>query len=309
MSFDSNSLERVTRRRFLQATGVSAVAAGASSSAQHLIRADDERHSKLLREVGVTTSSMSGHLRNNPAKGQFNLLELPKIMRDELDMRVIDLNTTSLGSVDKTWLDRVRKSVDDAGCVLTNLKMNQRGVNMGSTDGELRKHSLTVYKKSIDAAAALGIPWARPLPVKDRPDMPTLVDSYRELFDYGADRNVRILVENYAWMESDPLSVVNLIKQIDRDVATSPDTGNWKDDSVRFPGLTATFPLAVTCDFKARKLGPNGEHELYDLERCFRVGWNSGFRGPWCLEHANADRKILFRELALLRDRLKGWMS
>ena len=92
-------------------------------------------------------------------------------------------------------------------------------------------------------------------------------------------------------------------------VAVSPDTGNWKDDTVRYAGLAAAFPFAVSCDFKARKLGPNGEHTLYDLKRCFEVGWKTGFHGPWCLEHANADRDVLFRELALLRDMLRKWMK
>ena len=32
----------------------------------------------------------------------------------------------------------------------------------------------------------------------------------------------------------------------------------------------------------ARQLGPNGEHELYDLKRCFSIGWQAGFRGD-CL--------------------------
>ena len=48
-------------------------------------------------------------------------------------------------------------------------------------------------------------------------------------------------------------------------------------------------------------------HPAYDLQRCFQIGWEAGFRGPWCLEHANRDRAALFRELALLRDRLRAW--
>ena len=135
------------------------------------------------------------------------------------------------------------------------------------------------------------------------------VASYRELADYAAQRNIQMLIENYGWMESDPESVPKLVKAIDRNVAVSPDTGNWKDTSVRYKGLAAAFPLAVSCDFKARKLGPKGEHELYDLKRCFEVGWKTGFHGPWCLEHANANREVLFRELALLRDMLRGWMK
>lgn len=296
----------VTRREWLSvatATGTSLLVPSRMSAAQ---RPDTDR---LKGEVGITTSSFSRHLVARPGKGQFSLLELPRILRDELDMRVIDLNTTSLGRQDPKWLEQVRSAVEDAGCILTNLKLNQRGLDMNSPDKDVRTKALTAYKQSINAASQLGIRWARPLPLKDRPDMAIHVASYRELADYAADRKVQMLVENYGWMESDPQSVVKLIKAIDSDVAASPDTGNWKDDSVRFPGLAATFPYAVTCDFKARQLGTNGEHPLYDLKRCFQTGWDAGFRGPWCLEHAHADRKQLFRDLSLLRDMLRMWMS
>ena len=54
--------------------------------------------------------------------------------RDELGMRVIDLNTSSLGSQEPKWLEKVRTAVADAGCVMINLKLNQRGLDMNSED-------------------------------------------------------------------------------------------------------------------------------------------------------------------------------
>jgi hypothetical protein len=298
-----------TRRTFLQSTAVSAAATitlPRGLAGENSTTADKSR---LAGEVGITTSSLSGHIASRRTKSKFTLLELPRIMRDELDMRVIDLNTATLASEEPAYLDKVRAAADKAGCILTNLKLNQRGLDMNSRDKDVRDKALAIYKKSIDAAARLGLKWARPLPLKPKPDMAIHVASYRELADYAAERNIQMLVENYGWMESDPESVPKLVKAIDRNVAVSPDTGNWKDNSVRYEGLAAAFPLAVSCDFKARKLGPNGEHELYDLKRCFEVGWKTGFRGPWCLEHANSNRDDLFRELALLRDMLRGWMK
>ena len=274
-----------------------------------LLQKEKQKKNPLSGEVGITTSSLSGHLTARPTQGKFTLLELPKIMRNELDMKVIDLNTSSLASNDPAYLEKVRKAADDAGCILTNLKLNQRGLDMSSRDKTVRVKALSEYKRSIDAAGRLGLKWARPLPLKDRPNMKLHVAAYRELADYADDRKVQMLVENYGWMESDPDSVVKLIKAIGKDVAVSPDTGNWKNNDIRYQGLKKTFPLAVSCDFKARQLGPNGEHKLYDLKRCFEIGWKTGFRGPWCLEHANPDRKTLFNELALLRDMLRKWMK
>ncbi len=263
----------------------------------------------LKRQVGVTTSSLSGHLAAKPKPGQFSLLELPRILRDELDMRVIDLNTSSLASQEPDYLDRCRAAAEKAGCVFTNLKMNQRNLNMDSADGAQRAEALREYKRSIDAAARLGCRWARPLPRAQRPDMRIHVAGYQELADYAAKRHVQMLVENFGWMQADADSVPQLIKAIGRNVAACPDTGNWDSQALRRAGLAKAFPLAVTCDFKARALGPKGEHELYDLHECFQIGWSAGFQGPWFLEHAHRDRKQLFRELALLRDMLRDWMK
>ncbi len=282
------------------------------SAASHSAFAADKRKpadEKLAGEVGITTSSLSGHIATQPATGKFTLLELPRIMRDELDMCVIDLNTSTLKSVDAKYLELVRRAADECGCVLTNLKMNQRGLDMNSREKSVRDRAIEAYKRSIDAAARLGLRWARPLPLKERPDMKIHVSGYQELAEYAADRDIQMLVENFGWMQSDPESVVRLVKAIGHDVVACPDTGNWDSNEIRYAGLAKTFPLAVTCDFKARQLGANGEHALYDLKRCFEIGWKAGFRGPWCLEHANQDRKTLFRELAMLRDVLRGWMK
>ncbi|MEQ8786249.1 MAG: TIM barrel protein [Pirellulaceae bacterium] len=296
--------EQLDRRGFLAGSAAVAMAATCPLYADEKPAADE-----LALQVGITTSSLSPHVAARPAPGKITLLELPRMLRDELDMRVIDLNTSTLASSEPKYLDRVREAADKAGSMLTNLKMNQRNLDMNSTDDEVRRHALKQYKHSIDTASRLGCRWARPLPQQPKPDMRIHVDSYRELAEYAAERDVQMLVENYGWMSDDPESVPRLIEAIDRNVAASPDTGNWTTDEIRYAGLAKAFPLAVTCDFKARQLGPEGQHPLYDLRRCFDVGWKAGFRGPWCLEHANPDRKMLFRELGLLRDKLREWMS
>jgi len=294
------------RRAFLQTTAATTITLPRNLAGE---KPKPAEKNPLAGEVGITTSSLSGHILPHPTKAKITLLELPRILRDELDIRVIDLNTSTLASEESAYLDKVRAAADKAGCILTNLKLNQRGLDMNSRDKDIRNKVLTIYKKSIDAAARLGLKWARPHPLKEKPDMAIHIASYRELADYAAKQNIRMLVENFGWMESDPESVPKLVKAVDRNIAVSPDTGNWKDNSIRYKGLAAAFPLAVSCDFKTHKLGPKGEHELYDLKRCFDIGWKSGFRGPWCLEHVNSSREDLFRELALLRDLLRGWMK
>lgn len=266
--------------------------------------------SSLDGQIGITTSTMKWHMRYEwePAEpGKFTLLELPRILRDELDMRVLDLNTQTLGSNDPAYVDRVRKAADDAGVVITNLKLNQTPVDMSSADPAVSRHALDQYRQSLDSAVRLGCRWSRPLPTKHKPDMKLHVATWRQLCDDAAERGIRMVIEEYGWMASDPRSIVDLAAAIDRNVAGSPDTGSWSDDA-RMEGLRLSFPMAVTCDYKAREMGPDGEHPAYDLHECFALGWRAGFRGPWCIEHGNSHRATLFRELSLLRDWLRKWM-
>ena len=297
----SNDKQTMSRRCAMRLGGVAAALAPAGFRERGVAADAPEAF------IGITTSSIDAHLGTTSAGGRIAIMDLPRVMRDELGMRVIDLNTNTLAKAGKR-IAAFRIEAEKAGCVITNLKMNQRGLDMNSPHEDVRNKALDVYRKSIDDAAKAGAKWARPLPLPQTPDLAIHADSYRRLADHAEKRGVRMLVENYGWMQGDPDSIPDLIKRIDRDVAASPDTGNWNSDELRWEGLRRSFPLAVTCDFKAKTLDQDGGHAAYDLRRCFEIGREAGFRGPWCLEHAHRDRGKLFKELVLLRNMLAGWM-
>jgi len=210
--------DHLDRRSFLAAMSALPLRAAAARDLEH--------------EVGITTSSFQGHL--GPKPGQLALLDLPRIVRDEFGMRVIDLNTNTLGSLEPEALNRFREAAAKAGCVLTNLKMNQREIDIGAADPELRRHAIAEYKRAIDAAAHLGCRWARPLPRANKPDFALYVAGYRELAEYAGVRKVQMLVENFGWMESDPEAIPRVVAAVGRNIAASPDTGNWTDNTVRY---------------------------------------------------------------------------
>jgi hypothetical protein len=263
----------------------------------------------LARQVGITTASLAGHLAIGPQPGRIALTDMPAFLRGELDMRVIDLNTSTLQEATRALLVSLRKKAEESGCVLTNLKLNQPGLTLDSGDAESRAHALATYRRSIDDAALLGCRWVRVLPGRRRPDWARYVAGLRELAGYAQPLGIRLLAENYGWMESDPEAAPALVRDVGMDSATQPDTGNWSNDAIRFEGLAKAFPLAASCDFKARDLGPAGEHPAYDLRRCFEIGWRAGFRGPWCIEHNHRDRATLLRNLQFLRTSLGNWMK
>ena len=278
--------------------------------------ADDKRTAQVTQDpslagqLGIVTAILSRHMSAKPTQGKFTLLELPRVMRDELDLKIIDYNSVNFPNFDPAMLEKLRANTDGAGCVATNLKMNQKA-DMGSADDEKREQALKVYRESIDAAALLGLRWVRPLPQPANEHPQILVDSFRHLADYASERGIAVLVENFGWMMDDPDSVVKLLKTIDRpeQVAGGIDTGNWSDNQVRYPALEKSMPLAVTCDFKAKGMADDGSHAAYELKKCFDIAWAAGFRGPWAFEHGHVDRARCFREIGMLRDWMREWMK
>lgn len=291
----------LTRRAF-----VGAAAGALSAAVLPSARTADAPRDSLAGEIGITTGSFMRHLSATAAPGKLRLLDLPRIMRDDLGMRVIDLMTATLVDLSPAYLDALRAAADRAGCVLTNLKMNQPGLDLGHPDLAVRRHAITSYKLTMDAAARLGVRWVRPLPAAKRPDYAILAEGLRELIDYGAGRGLGVLIENFGWLMDDPDAIPAVIRATGPELKAQPDTGNWTD-AARYAGLAKAFPLAVTCDFKAFEFDASGEHKRYDLRRCFQTGWDAGYRGPWFFEHFHSDLAALLREMGLLRDRIRHW--
>jgi len=298
----------ITRRQFTRRVGGLAVA-GAGVVEYACAGLFQTSTNQFAEELGVTTGSFMRHLTEQPREGKLRLLDLPRILKNHLHMRVIDLMTATLPSLKRDYLVQLRDAARDAGCVLTNLKMNQPGLNLGSEELGERDKALDEYKRTIEGAAILGVQWVRPLPGPQRPNRKTLAAAYRELIEFAKSHQISLLLENYGWMMDDPDAIPDLIREVGPGLAAQPDTGNWSNNDVRYTGLARAFPLAVSCDFKAHALSENGEHEAYDLKRCFDIGWDAGFRGPWCFEHFHDNLDGLYRGLAILRDRLREWMK
>ena len=264
---------------------------------------------ELAGQLGMVTGSFSPHISERNTGGRIRLVDFPRMLREELDLTVIDFNTMNFPSLAPAYAEELRARVEESGCVATNLKMNQK-VDMASKDPSERAEAMRQYRQSIDAAKILGCRWVRPLPRSERPDSGRMKSALDELIDYAGERGITVLLENFGWAMEEADAILRLADVVGPErIALGPDTGNWISDEVRFRGLELTFPRAVTCDFKAKVLGPHGEHDAYNLRRCFEIGWEAGFRGPWCFEYGHADFGKAKEGVAFLRDSLREWMK
>ncbi|MSU50298.1 MAG: hypothetical protein EXS37_14635 [Opitutus sp.] len=256
--------------------------------------------------VGINTSSFAHQRNSSDAAERIRLEDIPAILRDELDMNIIDLESVTLGPRDLPTARKFRVRAEAAGCRIINLKVNAHDLPFDSEDIALREHALTDYRAWIEIAAALGARSLRPYPATQRPRLETLTESYARLADHGDRHGVVLLIENYKWIETEPKVIPEIIGRLGGRIKALVDTGNWADAGTRRAGLAAAFPHALTCDFKVRELSAAGEHAAFDLEECFMIGRRAGYTGPWCLEHTNPRRRDLLRELRLIKSKLEA---
>lgn len=272
----------IPRRSFIATTALASASLAAAAPQR-----------SLARLVGITTGGLNFQRENKV----LNAISLPRFMRDDLGMQMIDLNTRWLTAFDDKYIGKVRDNAEKHGCFFSNLKVNHRYEAVTTAKG--MAHS----KELVRTAQRLGARWIR----LSFPKKPTW-QPYRELAKYAKQRNVQLLVENGGWIGSDSDAIPRIVKEVGVNIAPGPDTGNWKDD-VRWEGLKKAFPGAVTCDFKVFELDAQKKHQRYDIRRCFEIAWKAGFRGPWAIEHWNDDLQQYAKDTGYLRDQLVAWMK
>ena len=272
----------------------------------------------LSGEIGITT----GGFNSQRESGEMTLENLPRFLNGELGMSLIDVNSRWFTSFDRSYVDACRELAAASGCHYSNLKVNHRFGSLYSNDAAEAEAAMAESRTMVDVAGWLGARWIR-FVLPEKQTLSGELFKHRELLGYAAEKSVQVVVENGGWMQSRADSIQLGVKALNRGAeaidegaaarslalaASAPDTGNWADE-VRDEGLAKSFPGAVTCDFKVYDLNADGEHEKYDIRRCFDIGWQAGYRGPWLLEHWSEDTSALVRDLLLLRDQLRAWMQ
>ena len=144
------SLLPLNRRQFLRL----GFASFASPALVHAATRAD-RHAPLPDSVGINIGSFNRHSQAPDPSQRIDPYDIPQMMREELDVRVIDMLHSTLNTQDRAALDKFRARAERAGCVVSNVKINIRDP-FGSDDVAAQRRGLDDYKSWIDVAAILG---------------------------------------------------------------------------------------------------------------------------------------------------------
>lgn len=245
-------MSRISRRTFIQATGVAAAAWAATGNNKAF----------AAREYGISLAAWSLHRTIGVGEGKTPMLDMPKLTRQEWDIEAIELVNRMLAEHEKSfpdmkpYLDALAKNSADNNVKLLLIMVDGEG-NIGGETEEERKDAVTRHQKWIDICEYLGchsmrMNWAGG--AKGVESDPAGIDAlvkrsvpgFRALCEYGDRKDINVIIENHGGPSSVPEAVEKLMAAVDHErFGTLPDFGNFPKGADVYDGIDRLMKFAI----------------------------------------------------------------
>jgi sugar phosphate isomerase/epimerase len=242
-------------------------------------RDDEEKR----RRIGVSTWSFHTLFEPNkedPAAPLMDVRDFPEMIADRYHVHNVEVVLPHFRGAEPSMVRDFRYRLEKAHSRLVHMPLdfgelwNKPAIS--STDETERNAALALYKKGIDAAAALGCPLVRCDPGKVNLDDPSLtIDSYKQLKAYAGAKGIDVVVENHGDISENPEVLVHILETAG--VGSLPDFENFPDEATRNRGLELLFPIAGNVAHAKVRQGRN-------FARCMQIARDAGFQGIFSIE-------------------------
>jgi sugar phosphate isomerase/epimerase len=193
-------------------------------------------------------------------------------------------------STDPAYLDQLRTATAKAGSHFVDLGLG--GKNFCDPDAAARTAALDYGRKWIDIARVLGSPSVRQhlhVPRGSHSDAAVAARNLGELAEYGAKKNIVVLLENDSAISEDPFFIVDVIGRVKNPYLRAlPDFGNslqGHDRAFNERAVTAMFKHACNMSHVKDMIRTKaGKEYRVDLAPMFAIAKASGYRGYFSME-------------------------
>ena len=292
-------MNRPSRRQFLKhvppvlafAFGPATMAAGAAPREPHLTFPTEPRERLAVTSYPFRRLIESPTNRErDPKQPGMDLKDFAQMIATKFGIHNINPLADHFSSTEPSYLDSFRKAVESAGSHMVDLGLSGR--KFWDPDPGQRQAALDYGKRWIDIALVVGSPSVRQHLAGShsvKPDVDLGAQTLAKLADYGATKNILVLLENDAPVNEDPFLIVNLVEKVGNPYLRAlPDFGNslqGGDVDFNDRGVTAMFQHAYSmCHVKDAVVGKNGEVYKVDLAKMFGIAMAAAYRGYFSME-------------------------
>ena len=218
---------------------------------------------------------------------ELQLVDLPRQMREH-GIGTLEICHFHLPSVSKDYLAEIRAAADAADVELFSVLIDTGDIS--SADGERRRFDMRLIEGWMDVAAQLGIKAVRVVAGDAAPDdqagLDRSISALRQLAEYGRERNLQVLTENFRPLASTAANCHRILDALDGAVGLCADIGNFPAAS-RVEEFRSVVGRASSIHAKA-SYDDAGNMDATQLRQCLDASKEAGFDGPYTLVYDRA---------------------
>jgi len=239
--------------------------------------------------------------------GQLDHLDFARTARRDFSLEAVEYVNTFFKSraTDAGYLAEMNRRAADHGVYQHLIMIDAEGA-LGDPDPARRQAAVENHHKWVEAAATLGCATIRVNAESKgtwEEQQKLAADGLRRLTEYGASRNINVIVENHGGLSSNGAWLSGVMKLVDHPrCGTLPDFGNFYEYD-RYQGVTDMMPWAKAVSAKSYDFDARGEETTLDFRRFLRIVTGAGFRGWIGVEYEGnrlPEREGVTQTIALL---------
>ena len=217
-------------------------------------------------------------------------LEFPRIAREQFGIEGLEFVNQLWEAPTESYVRRLKNNIRSTGTTAVLIMVDGEG-NMGSPAKETRMQAARNHYKWVDIAAELGCHSIRTnmYPGEKQPATPAEIEtfvgncaeSFNNLCEYAAPRNINVIIENHGGISSNENVVVALMKRVNKpNFGTLPDFGNFPKEMDKYRAVEKLMPYAKGVSFKCFDF-KDGKETTMDMDRMMGIVAKSDYANKW----------------------------
>ena len=247
--------------------------------------------------------------------GQLDHLDFARTARRDFGLEAVEYVNTffKTKAADAGYLAEMNRRAADHGVYQHLIMIDAEGA-LGDPDPAHRRTAVENHHQWVEAAATLGCATIRVNAESKgtwEEQQKLAADGLRRLTEYGASRNINVIVENHGGLSSNGAWLSGVMKLVDHPrCGTLPDFGNFYEYD-RYQGVTDMMPWAKAVSAKSYDFDATGAETTLDFRRFLRIVTGAGFRSWIGVEYEGnrlPEREGISRTIALL-ERIRAGLA
>jgi sugar phosphate isomerase/epimerase len=275
------------RRSFIERSALVAAEIGLTSLAGNSL----SRQKQPLFRISLAEWSLHKTL----FAGKLDHLDFTKIARNDFGIDACEYVNQFFKdkATDRQYLTQMKKRAEDLGVRSLLIMIDAEGA-LGDPDAEKRKKAVENHYKWVEAARFLGCHSIR-VNAQSRgtydEQIGLAADGLRRLTEFGAEREINVIVENHGGLSSNGVWLSTVIRKVNHPrCGTLPDFGNFNlgngEQYDPYKGVQELMPFAKGVSAKSMEFDDQGNEAKIDYRRMMKIVLDAGYRGYVGVEYS-----------------------